>query len=240
MRTFAIIAFALLAHSTLACGQFCATCSLNNTCQACYKSLALNGTCVQTNNTQGCLIHEPRQDRCGFCDEHHVLDERRGKCVRLNQTIPNCAVSFGFRNETLCVACKNGTFPAPEGKRCVAYNTTDLPNCLWATRRITERNGTKAECFRCKGSLSIFRGQCGGFNATGCLAIEPHFNGTRICGACNVFNGYYQRDPGALNCQKRNGTNTTAVAPDFDGSQNLVDSLKSLFATAADRFGNGF
>ena len=237
MRTSAFIVLALLAHSTLACGQLCATCNLNNTCRDCYKSQALNGTCVQTNNTGECLIREGREDKCIICDQPLAVNNRDGTCFRAKNPIPNCAISYGIREEVVCIACKNGTYPARDAKRCVPYNTTDLPNCLWATRRFGVTNN--AECFRCKGSLSTFKGRCGAFNATGCLSIIPHYDNTRICIACNTFNGYYQRDPGALNCQKRNGTNTTAVS-EFESSEGGVDSLKALLASFVDTFGNGF
>ena len=209
------VALLLMVSPSLACGEFCSTCEVDNTCSACFKSTPnKKGVCVDHQSNSTCLIKASHPNRCGWCRKGFSLDLQKGTCVQDSNPIPNCVLSAEKRGRITCLACENGHQPAKNGHRCVPYNTKAHPNCLWAGRSFDPTTGP--DCARCRPGFSVGNGICDNFNATGCLRV---IKGTRDqpvyhCLACDVFAGYYMKNHQDLSCVKRN-SKMMALIGDF-------------------------
>ena len=103
------------------CGDGSVSCKFAKTCQVCYNSYNIEGSCQKSSNGEAtCLYDLPGgRNKCIFCKKGYALtDTQEATCKTF--TIQNCALETYVRGSLKCLRCWGVSHPKMENLATVS------------------------------------------------------------------------------------------------------------------------
>ena len=168
------------------CSDHCASCTVNGTCNACFRRYLYRNKCLSVTTAQSHCMLFNSDGVCIQCNQGYATPTNPDfeYCYKID--IEDCTIAHAstqHAEDVKCNACRKG-FPSSDGSSCQPWESGSRPNCLWGGI-----GATGPECWRCDHGFVIHAGKCvaqaKGFE--GCAYIGKDGK----CHFCDVWGKYY-------------------------------------------------
>lgn len=188
------------------CDKNCGSCTSKFACQICIGHRKLEDLCDSkpADDSENCIAYTSifGTTICAICKENYSMDlTKTGDCVERKKELGDCINSFIIDGVETCFVCNEGL---PDVVTGVCVPKEKLPNgywiqdCEWGNGAFKNGDSSLAECAKCTGDLTYFKGKrvCKKVAGNNCILFDEDKD---QC-FCNAYNGDVQT--GETSCAK--------------------------------------